>query len=216
MPKLKVDKVEEPKKKMVVVEEVLENEEPKKDEVVKETIVPVPDSVEQVTVPVEVVTEEPEEKMNYFFIIIPTALLVGALVGGLITYFSGLSRLQTVDSTPTPFPTSAPSTDPTLTASPSSTLKRDELKAQVLNGSGVSGAAGKAKTLLEDLGYKNVDTGNASVSDLAQTEVAIKDTKKEFLDLVIKDLAKSYTAVKVDKALVTTSKYDVVITIGRK
>jgi ABC-type transport system substrate-binding protein len=157
------------------------------------------------------------EKTNYLWIIIPIALLVGALVGGLITYFSGLSKLNTETPTPTPVATAEPtSVEPTPTASPSSTLKRDVLKVQVLNGSGVSGAANKAKALLETAGYKNVDTGNASMNDLTQTEVAVKDIKKEYLDLIVKDLAKSYDATEAAKPLVVTSKYDIVITLGKK
>jgi hypothetical protein len=204
----------DPKKKMVVVEEVSITEAP---EEVEEAKVEEPSTVETPVERQEVpdpLNEEPE-KTNYLFIIIPTALLVGALVGGLITYFSGLSRLSGENQTPSPVPTVVVE-EPNATSTPSSSFKRDELKIQVLNGSGVSGAAGKAKTFLEGLGYTSVDTGNASVSDLAQTEVAIKDTKKENLADIIKDLAKSYEAVEAAKPLVATSKYDIVITIGRK
>lgn len=210
MPK---EEKENTKKKMVVVEEVKEVPE------VKETP-EVPVIAETKTEDIENAIntepiEEEIEKTNYLWVIIPTALLIGALVGGLITYFSGLSKLNSGNPSPSPTPTVAP-TVATPTPTPVSTFKKDEIKIQVLNGSGVSGAAGKAKTLLEVAGYKNVDTGNASMSDLAQTEIAIKADKKEYLDLVIKDLAKSYSAVEATKPLVATSKYDLVITLGKK
>lgn len=203
----------EHKKKMVVVEE----ESPVVEPVVEASIQPVETPVVSAPQPVEVVEPvyDEEPKTNYLFIIVPVALLVGALVGGLITYFSGLSRLGEAEKTPSPVPVVV-ETEATPQASPSSTLKRDELKVQVLNGSGVSGAAGKAKSLLESLGYKNVEVGNASVSNLAQTEVAILDTKKEFLDMIIKDLSANYEAVGASKPLATTSKFDLVITIGKK
>lgn len=203
----------EPKKKMVVVEEI--EEEKKEDaEVIEAPKEEAKINKDEIN-PDSEINSESFEKTNYLWIIIPTALLIGALVGGLITYFSGISKLNP-ESTPTPVVTIQPTIQPTPTASPSSTLKKDVLKIQILNGSGVSGAASKAKTLLEGLGYKEIDTGNASMSDLAQTEIAIKDTKKEYLDLIIKDLSKSYTAIEASKALVSTSKYDLVITLGKK
>lgn len=203
----------EPKKKMVVVEEI--EEEKKEDaEVIEAPKEEAKINKDEIKSDSEI-NSESFEKTNYLWIIIPTALLIGALVGGLITYFSGISKLNP-ESTPTPVVTIQPTIQPTPTASPSSTLKKDVLKIQILNGSGVSGAASKAKTLLEGLGYKEIDTGNANMSDLAQTEIAIKDTKKEYLDLIIKDLSKSYTAIEASKALVSTSKYDLVITLGKK
>ena len=195
---------------MVVVEEILDVEEKSPVEEVNEN-----PKTEQVVAPVEVIEEE-VEKSNYLWIIIPTALLIGALVGGLITYFSGLSRLQVADQTPSPVPSVEPMVTSTPVASPSSTIKREDLKVQVLNGSGISGEAGKAKTLLEGLGYKNVDTGNASSSDYAQTEISIKTTSKDALATVIKDLSTKYSAVEASKPLVVTSKYDLVITLGKK
>lgn len=211
---------EEPKKKVVIVEEVESVEEtPKHEEVAVE---PNKESqkteVAEVTKPVEQEPEAVEEydKPNYLWIIVPTALLVGALVGGLITYFSGIANLST-DSSSSPTPMA--SVEPVVTeatATPKSTFKRDSLKVQVLNGSGVSGAAGKAKTLLEGLGYSGVDTGNASASNFTTTEVAVKESAKEFLDLVIKDLSKDYTATAAAKVLPTSSKYDIVITLGAK
>ncbi|AKM82883.1 hypothetical protein A2422_02835 [Candidatus Woesebacteria bacterium RIFOXYC1_FULL_31_51] len=225
MPKDKEEKA----KKLMVVEEVASDEEttPVKDENKKEepetldvkdkkeTDV-IEEKKEEVSVK-EVQKEKVEtEKPNYLWIIIPTALLVGALVGGLITYFSGVSKLNKENSTPTPISSGTSITEPSPTASSAGTLKRDTLKIQVLNGSGVSGAAGKAKTYLEGLGYKNVDTGNASASDFTETEISIKDAKKEFINLLTTDLSKNYQVAKETKTLVVTSSFDVVITLGKK
>lgn len=206
---------EEPKKKVVIVEEVETTEEaPKQEEAVtiesKE-----PKKVEVSPESVET-TDEYNDKPNYLWIIVPTALLVGALVGGLITYFSGISRLEGGQPTVTPVATSISEAKETPVASIAPTLKRDSLKLQVLNGSGVSGAAGKAKTLLEGLGYTSVDTGNATSSDFANTEVAVRESAKEYLDIVIKDLSKEYEATAAAKVLPTSSKYDIVITLGKQ
>lgn len=206
---------EEPKKKVVIVEEVEPAEETPKQEEVVAVEPKEPEKVEEAPQIVET-SDEYEDKPNYLWIIVPTALLVGALVGGLITYFSGLSRLEDGEPTVTPVATTASEVKETPVASSAPTLKRDGLKLQVLNGSGVSGAAGKAKTLLEGLGYTSVDTGNASSSDFANTEVAVKDSAKEYMDLIIKDLSKEYEATAAAKVLPTSSKYDIVITLGKK
>jgi hypothetical protein len=211
---------EDSKKKVLVVEEVTPEEEkvetPKKEEVEQ-----VPEKAETkieeaLSIP-DLEEEEQQEKTNYLWIIIPVALLIGALVGGLITYFSGISKIGTVEPTPTAEATVEPTVTSEPTASPSSTLKRDTVKLQILNGSGVSGLAGKAKTYLEGLGYKDVQTGNASKSDLTETIVsAKKDAKKELLDAVIADLSKNYKVADETEVLQATSKYDFVITLGSK
>lgn len=212
---------EEPKKKVVVVEEVeVVDESPSHEEIdsVESSEAKKVESVEDPkAVDHEVEVVEEYDKPNYLWIIVPTALLVGALVGGLITYFSGIANLDnpSVES-PTLVATTISEDKETPVASTAPTVKRDEIKVQVLNGSGVSGAAGKAKTLLEGLGYSGVDTGNASSSSFASTEVAVKESAKEFLELVIKDLSKDYTATAAAKVLPTSSKYDIVITLGVK
>lgn len=196
-------------KKMVVVEEIVEEE--------KTPIVESEPAMD--TEPVKKVEEEviiEEEKTNYLWIIIPIALLIGALVGGFITYFSGISRLTETDASPSPIASVQPTVEPIPTASPSANFKRDTLKLQVLNGSGVSGLAGKAKAYLEGLGYKNVVAGNASISDLIETTISVKESKKDLVENIRTDLAKNYKVAKEIETLPTSSKYDFVITLGSK
>ena len=220
MPK-KVDEEtpkEEVKKKVVVVEEVAVEETPKEEE---KKEVKIDDEVGEVKkeeskkTSLEIFSPE-EEKPNYLWIIIPTALLVGALVGGLITYFSGLSRLNSQNQTPVPTAVSTPETVATPAPESKTDIKRSDVKVQVLNGSGTSGLAGKAKTYLEGLGYKDVAVGNASSSDFAETEIQIKDSVKGFLDTITTDLSKNYTVSKETKVLTASSKFDIVITLGKK
>ena len=210
-------KKEEPKKKVVVVEEVEMNDEPvvveesPKEEAKTETPV---QNVEKE----QVFTDDLEEfeKPNYLWIIIPTALLVGALVGGLITYFSGISALSVSKASPSPVASSVPDTESTPAPEPKSDVDRSEVKLQVLNGSGVSGLAGKAKTYLEGLGYKDVTVGNASVSNLTETTIAVKKDKESLLDTVTSDLSKNYKVAADSETLPASSKYDFVITLGSK
>ena len=212
MPK---DIKEEPKKKMVVVEEV-----DTKDEVAPKTQeVPVISETKAEDIQIAL-NQEPDpvfvEKTNYLWIIIPTALLVGALVGGLITYFSGISKLNVPEATPTPVST----VQPVVTASPKpevkTEVKRDTIKIQVLNGSGTAGLAGKAKTYLEGLGYVGVVAGNAPTSDYEETVISVKDTKKELLETVKSDLSKNYQVAAETEVLPASSKYDFVVTLGSK
>lgn len=212
MPK---DIKEEPKKKMVVVEEV----EAKNEEAPKTQEVPVitETNIEDIQT---ALNQEPDpeiiEKTNYLWIIIPTALLVGALVGGLITYFSGISKLNVPEATTVPIPT----VEPVVTASPKpeakTEVKRETIKVQVLNGSGTAGLAGKAKTYLEGLGYVGVVAGNAPTSDYEETVISVKDTKKELLDTIKSDLSKNYQVAAETEVLPASSKYDFVVTLGSK
>lgn len=211
------DKNEEIKKKMVVVEEVVEEPE-NIEETVEVTEEPKEEIIEVEKPQKSVVDtiEESEEKTNYLWIIIPTALLVGALVGGLITYFSGISSLSSEDATLNP--TSSPVAEAEETSEPETKeeFDRSEIKLQVLNGSGISGYAGKAKVYLESLGYKDVEVGNAQSSDFTQTEISLKAEFKDNLDSIIKDLSKDYDVSDTTKTLSTSSKYDFVITLGNK
>lgn len=207
-------------KKMVIVEEVDETpkvvESPKeeiKENLKDEKIVVTETAVEPL---IESPAEELEEKTNYLWIIVPVALLVGALVGGLITYFSGISKLSSTDVTPSPVASVESDVKPTATPEPKSEVDRSKVKLQVLNGSGVSGLAGKAKTYLEELGYKDIVVGNASVSNLTETTVSLKDSKKDLLETVVADLAKNYKVAEKTETLSAPSKYDFVITLGSK
>lgn len=227
----KTKKTETPKKtkevtpkKVVVVEEVDETpvEAPKEEiKSVEEKVVPEESKEEpksEVEEVVETDTEEIEEKPKIgklLWIIIPTTLLVGALAGGIITYFSGVSKIDT-ENEPTPIATISPDVEETSTPEPEASLKREDLKVQVLNGSGVAGAAGKAQGLLQDLGYVEVAVGNASSSNFTTTEISIKKEKNDYLDMLIDDLSDSYTVDEDTATLSATSAYDVVVTLGSK
>ena len=210
-------KKEESKKKVVVVEEIEMADEPV---IVEESPQPKAktETPVQNTEKEQVFTDDLEEfeKPNYLWIIIPTALLVGALVGGLITYFSGISALSVSKASPSPIASTVPEAEATPVPEPKSDVDRSEIKLQVLNGSGVSGLAGKAKTYLEGLGYKNVVVGNASVSNLIETTIAVKKDKESLLDTLISDLSKNYKVAKETETLPASSKYDFVITLGSK
>lgn len=192
------------KKKMVVVEEVVETP----------VEVEIPKGEVKSSSAIEV---EEIEKTNYLWIIVPTALLVGAFAGGLITYFSGLSRLSNADVIPSPVAVATPEIEEKAKIEEKDELvDRSAIKLQALNGSGIAGFAGKAKTMLEGLGYKNVAVGNASNSNFTETIISVKASKKELLKFVVEDLSKDYDVSSKTETLLASSPYDFVITLGNK
>ncbi|HRN96793.1 MAG TPA: LytR C-terminal domain-containing protein [Candidatus Levybacteria bacterium] len=83
--------------------------------------------------------------------------------------------------------------EPSDSVDKASGLDRADLSVVILNGSGVSGAAGKLSTKLKSLGYDVTSTGNADTSDYESTVIEVSSTKKNFLNLLKKDLGSDYT-----------------------
>src|SRR3989338_2423572 len=102
------------------------------------------------------------------------------------------------------------------TATPVVELDRADLRVQVLNGSGVAGAAATAKALLEGMGYEEVAVGNADVDDALETEISIKESKADYMDLLIEDLGGDYELASQTASLEADSEYDAVIVLGAK
>lgn len=181
--------------------------------------------------PMEPVTEEPvseppskkESKMNLklvFVMTILTALVVGFVAGGVYVYFSGVSKPAAV---PTPKSTTTPEPAATSTPKPSATPTaptKDEISkvsVSVLNGSGKIGEASKVKELLTAGDIKTVSTGNASRYDYKATVIQFKKEVTPALRTYIEKLvAKSYTVEIDEKDLASSSKTDVVITVGQE
>lgn len=107
----------------------------------------------------------------------------------------------------------APTLTPTATPTPIE-FDRAQLSVQVLNGSGVSGAAGKMETFLEDVGYENIEIGNADNSDYQNITIQIKEEFEESAKLIIDDLSESYSVDEDYEILDEDSDYDVVIIVG--
>lgn len=167
-----------------------------------------PSVSEPVTAPV-VTNNEPVKKDGGSWWMLLVAFILGLLVGAVTMYVIKAQRLAV-----------APQQDgavvaqsPEPTATPVGEIKRADLKVQVLNGSGVAGAAAKAKTFLEGLGYEGVAAGNAD-GDFAQTEIEIKEDKNSASEMIKKDLESDYTLSDTIGTLDADSDYDVVITLG--
>jgi len=93
-------------------------------------------------------------------------------------------------------------------------LDRTDYKAQVLNGSGIAGAAGKLAKVLETAGFEDVDTSNADNYNTQGVIIQVKDGQSSLAALVESDLSKDYEGISVKDNLDDDSEFDVVITLG--
>ena len=84
----------------------------------------------------------------------------------------------------TPTPTKAP--EPTVTPTPS--IKKEDIKIKILNGSGTRGQATEIKSLLQKAGYGEILTGNADNFDYKKSELQIKKSKPEIAAMLKQDL----------------------------
>lgn len=103
--------------------------------------------------------------------------------------------------------------EPTQVPTPS--VDRATVKVKVLNGSGVKGAAAAGRDLLNSLGYKNVDTGNADSQNNVTTLLHVKVGAEEKAALLREDLKAKYTVDTKTEVLEEKSEYDVIVTLGK-
>jgi hypothetical protein len=162
-------------------------------------------------------------------------VLLGALVFAGSRYLNSQEEQLAPTSAPTQAPTEAPTptaevsgsptpeTSPTGGTTPSVTPKttgaadaaKADLSIQVLNGSGVSGAAGKMSSTLQGLGYAVSSTGNADSFDYEDITIQGKSTKNKAIQTLKTDLSKTYTVTKTTTDLPASSPFDVVVIVGK-
>ena len=115
---------------------------------------------------------------------------------------------KSAELTPTPINQVTPT--PTI---PVEEIIRDEISINVLNGTGISGAAGDLKDELETLGYSSIEVGNAQSKGYESTEVVFDtDVPAGVRDEITSALEKMYDTVEVSSDSLTS--VDVEITTG--
>jgi hypothetical protein len=147
-------------------------------------------------------TEQTAGKSKALGIFLIALLVIAGVVGGL--YLLGRNKNTDKKSqvsvtkapTPTEAPTETPSATPSGSVTPSvspsgtsSKLDRSKLSVAVLNGSGVPGAASKTSSALKSLGYTIGATTNADKFTYTGITVLVKKAKKDYGDLLKKDLS---------------------------
>ncbi|CAN5165392.1 hypothetical protein BH09PAT1_BH09PAT1_8660 [soil metagenome] len=177
-------------------------------------------------------------KKKAFMYVILFVLIIGAAIFVGNYFLSGKSVgpkptpqvTQAPTATPTPTPVASVSATPTskttptpsgkvtptksaLTPTPSATTS---LQIEVLNGSGISGMAGKVATLLKSDGYGISSTGNAATFDYPQTVIQIKKSKAQAAAQLKKDLSVQYTVDPTVQTLAETATPDAIVIVGAK
>ncbi len=95
-------------------------------------------------------------------------------------------------------------------------INRDEMKLQVLNGSGVTGAAGKLAKILDTAGFTDIKTGNADNFDVKGVKIQVKDGETEVGKMIEEDLTDDYEDIVIKETLDEDSDFDAVITLGKQ
>ncbi len=180
-----------------------------KEETISEPTKDIPlEKTEEKTVTI-LAPDKNHKKGKTFLLLVGIVLLIaGLVVGGILFSQKALKSARKTAPSPTSIPT--------LATTPTPEIAKKDLKISVLNGSGIPGLAGKAKTYLEELGYQVVNTGNAEVYTYEQTEVSIKENKKMFLEEILKSLGEKYTLSDDNPTLDSQSEFDIVIKLGKK
>lgn len=120
-------------------------------------------------------------KKSIFLLILLILILLG---GGWIILSLVKGPAQTQDAQTSSQTTEAPTTTPI----PETRLDKSEWSFEILNGSGVTGAAGKLRDELIELGYSVVRTANADSDDYEQTQIYVREDLLDKVDLVVVDI----------------------------
>ncbi len=130
------------------------------------------------------------------------------------TLIFGLLFMQLNGSEKQKEPVESMQQEPTPSPTPT-TIDRESWTFEVLNGSGVAGAAAKAAEKLEELGYEVTKTGNAD-EEVTITELYIsKDKSEEEAQLLIEDLKSDFGELTITGKL-TDSIATVQIILGKE
>jgi hypothetical protein len=141
-------------------------------------------------------------------IFIVVVLITIVVAGGGYFFLNSMGSKFFSKPTPTPAPTKAPT--PTAAA-----VDKSEYQIEVLNGSGVAGAAAEAQEMLEDEGFTVESIGNADESDLVETEIAAQeDVSKNYLNELVQALAQQYIVATGINELDGSEDVDVIVTVG--
>lgn len=124
------------------------------------------------------------------------AILIVAAIGiGIFLIVKGSKNPKT-EASPTPDSNLYDYETPKPTSSPEP-VDRENISIKVLNGTGIAKEASYLQGQLADLGYKDIDMGNADDQDYEVTEVTFsQDTPDEVIDEITKELEKIYEDVK--------------------
>ncbi len=157
-------------------------------------------------------------KMPMFITFISFLLgFMGAIVLGVISLNIDLKHLNSRFFTKPAMPTPTQDTQASATPTPMPLLDRQELKIKVLNGSGIPGVASEVADYLKELGYTQIETGNAQSFEFQKISISIKDSQKDYFNLLSNDLKKEYSIHEESgESLPENDQNDAVVIVGNK
>jgi hypothetical protein len=159
-------------------------------------------------------TQPPKKKSNKTPLMIVVIVIIALAIG---FFFLRRSEQNQSENELTPTPTEAFEELPI--EEPSPTVNKNELKIQILNGTGKPGQAAQALTLLKDADFNdsNITTGNAKNYSTQPTTIKIKKGLDSYATEIKNQLQKNFDEVKIDSNyLDAIEDYDIVITTGGK
>lgn len=154
-----------------------------------------------------------ESNKNWKWLIVLVLFLI--VIGGVTFFVFKSSRTTTTEGSPTPDTSSLSNiATPEPTFSPSPTpADKTQVRIQVLNGTGIPGEAGYLASALKDLGYTNVDAGNATTDNATATQVTFSSTLgSDVVAEITSKLNDVYQNVTTNNSTLTN--YDIQITTG--
>jgi hypothetical protein len=162
--------------------------------------------------------------LKYFFIPAFVIVVVLVVVGGLIFLSDQKKTNFSFTSFKTFFGGAVSKPSPTLLPFPISTGSADfqnqklsdkgQMAVEVINGTGKAGQAGKVKTMLENLGFDNITTGNAQISNNTVTKVEFaSNVASDVISELEKELSTTFEKVESSEQS-SASDYKIIITTG--
>lgn len=126
-------------------------------------------------------TPPPLKKQRKGTRLIPIVLVIVIILGGGL-FFLSRRRAGQPEESPTPTAEVLSTPAPTETPEP---VDRAEVDIEVLNGTGIAGEAAFLQGKLRDLGYENIDVGNADDQDNETTRVTFSS---DLSDVVVEEI----------------------------
>lgn len=182
------------------------------------------------------VDESPSRKPRIIAFIIVFFLLLVAL-GFALNYFLNskahktqqVAVIPTLTIQPTQIPTDTPEATPSAGVSktkstptplvPTGSLSKSNpesgITVEVLNGSGIAGAAGKMAASLKSYGYTVSSTGNADAFTYTNVTIEVKKSEPKTLSLLKVDISKDYTVSSASAALTESNATDAIVIAGK-
>jgi hypothetical protein len=162
---------------------------------------------------------EPEARSSNAKIIIAVVGIIAIILLGGWFILGNSSGSESPSPTPSDGLTDFPSPATTATPTPSATSSpspadKSKIKVEVLNGTGVPGEASFLQKELEELGFENIEAGNADEQDQTETIATYsRELSATVADEITARLEELYEKVRTRRATVSGG-FDLTITTG--